>query len=503
MKAKIYTVFLLMLFFTTAFNGQTPKETVFVRTFGGVKFDEARDLTETQDNGLAIVGTSSSFGGGNSSFYLVKTNGMGIHQWSKTYGGVANDVAYSIEQVHNGKDFLLCGYSNSFSAAHDYDGYVVRTDENGNKLWARSYGGADWDFLFGSCPLSDGFLLCGKTTSNALGNADAWLIRINMNGDIVWEQRYGNQQEELFNDVMVWKDSIYAVGKSRDLKDKALLVKFDMNGQVQKDFSYSSNQQWDYEYRGIAISSTGNLLLSGRKIYQDNFSGTVQEALLIQVMDDQLKSILYEDLGGASKVKNAYKMFENSNKDLICVGSVDGGNGGTALLPVQYSSNLNYISSPTYGGPGMEYGYSGLMMKNKFLAFVGSTTSAPITAGNADMYLIILRKDSLYPDDKIQITSFKDTLPLTAVGLTDLAETNNTFLLAPNPVFESGNIYINGLTNNMPYKLTIINSYGILVEEEDRSSNEFYIRKEDFMPGVYYIRISGKNVQAIFKLLIL
>src|SRR5579872_6649978 len=87
--------------------------------------------------GLYYFGTTGSFGNGDADVYLIKTDSLGNHLWSKTYGGHQNDWGYSVE-VTADSGFFVSGYSNSFNPPNGYDAYYVKADKNGKLQWQKT-----------------------------------------------------------------------------------------------------------------------------------------------------------------------------------------------------------------------------------------------------------------------------------------------------------------------------------------------------------------------------
>src|SRR5207253_1126853 len=80
----------------------------------------------------------------------------------------------------------------------DYDGWVVKLSANGNLLWQKCYGGSGDDQFFAVTKGSGNtFLASGWTTSNDAdvngnhGGQDGWVIKSNNNGNILWSKCIG------------------------------------------------------------------------------------------------------------------------------------------------------------------------------------------------------------------------------------------------------------------------------------------------------------------------
>ena len=250
---KLLCILVLFVVNLQAQTFKTPADTEFLYTYGGTNIDEARDIKETPDKGYILVGTTGSFGQGAASVYMIKTDSMGNHKWSLTQGGPYNDHAYAVELTYD-SGFFVAGYSNSFytSANHDYSAYYFKTGGNGHLLWQKFIDNGANSFIYGVCPVpvDSGFILCGQTYATADFTSDAYLIRVNKNGDTIWTRHYGDSLDEVFNSVCVINNRIYAVGSNgshagADTIADGWIVKLDMHGNTLQSVyvSYGAHQQ--------------------------------------------------------------------------------------------------------------------------------------------------------------------------------------------------------------------------------------------------------------------
>lgn len=145
------------------------------RSFGGSEVDQSRAIAKTKDNGYIIAGNSFSSDGDNSSnlgssdFLLVKLNDNGETVWLRNYGGSEFDYATSISQTSNGH--IITGYSKSAdhqltSNYGDNDFWALKINENGDILWQKSFGGSAQDLAFDAVETSEGHVIVvGETES--------------------------------------------------------------------------------------------------------------------------------------------------------------------------------------------------------------------------------------------------------------------------------------------------------------------------------------------------
>ena len=203
-------------------------------------------IQPTNDGGYIITGTRK----GEDSwccfedFYIMKINENGDSLWTNSFGGEHTDKSLSIQQTIDG-GYVMFGWSKSKSNIssgnynYDSDYWMLKTDENGDSLWSKSFGkpGFDWGRDIHQ-NIDGGYLLIGDM--NSLGfslengqDRDMYLIKTDENGDSLWSKNYGNFDGEISYDegysIEPTTDGGYVItgGKSGGY---TLLIKTDENG---------------------------------------------------------------------------------------------------------------------------------------------------------------------------------------------------------------------------------------------------------------------------------
>lgn len=162
---------------------------VWTKTFGGSDSESGFSVEETYGGGYIIGGSSYGFGAGDHDFYLIKTDSLGDMIWAKTYGGNGIDVCYSVIQTQD-SGYLLTGTTSSFGNAHNV--YVVKTDVDGNLLWAKAYGtNGHEEGVCGIQTRDGGYIFLGLFGSSLIGDCDIYLIKTDDIGNVVWSKTYG------------------------------------------------------------------------------------------------------------------------------------------------------------------------------------------------------------------------------------------------------------------------------------------------------------------------
>jgi hypothetical protein len=179
----------------------------WVQNFGR-EYYEWEDMSVAAGDGSYMTVGQAEAAGLSAGFYLRKRDKEGKYSWTKNYGGSGYDWAYSIAAAWDG-GYVLAGLTYSFGAGLD-DIYLVKADEEGNSVWAKTYGGAGYDeaFLVSPDPVG-GFIVAGATSSRGKGGYDALLLRVDDKGNSLWSAVFGGQGDEAAYSASRTKDGGY------------------------------------------------------------------------------------------------------------------------------------------------------------------------------------------------------------------------------------------------------------------------------------------------------
>ncbi|UCH63142.1 MAG: T9SS type A sorting domain-containing protein [Fidelibacterota bacterium] len=86
----------------------------WAKTYGGSEYDIGRSVQQTADSGYVIIGYTGSFGGG-MELWLIKTDASGNEEWNLIFGGSGNDDGMSVQQTAD-SGYILIGSTESFGA---------------------------------------------------------------------------------------------------------------------------------------------------------------------------------------------------------------------------------------------------------------------------------------------------------------------------------------------------------------------------------------------------
>lgn len=164
-------------------------KTIWNLTLGGEYTDRLFGAAQGQDGFLLAGLSQTEEDNSNSQVWLIKIDENGKVLWNKTYGWQMDDAARAAAAT-NDNSFIVAGYTNSMGQGN-YDFLALKVDNNGNFLWNHTYGGAESDKAYAITPASNGYVITGDTRSQGAGESDALIIKVDAQGNKLWDKTFG------------------------------------------------------------------------------------------------------------------------------------------------------------------------------------------------------------------------------------------------------------------------------------------------------------------------
>jgi len=295
--------------------------------------------------------------------------------WIKTFGGSGDEDAVSIVKSNDG-GFMVLGFTKSTDGdvtgktTTDLDYWLLKIDTNGEKIWDRTYGGSNDDRATNISKTSDGgYILSGYTastdgdvTENA-GFHDYWIVKINGGGDIQWEKSFGFiGQDQAFKVIETAEGGYFAIG---------FLDVGASNGEG-NDFIDPNNSNRNVvhslgDYWAIKMDANGN------KIWRRYFGGSHV---------DQGKDVIQTPDGGFMLIG----ISESSDFDIT------NAHGANDFWAIKISADGDKLWENSFGGSESEFAYSVTNTSDGNFIVIGDARSADSDIsnplGNADVWAV-------------------------------------------------------------------------------------------------------------------
>jgi hypothetical protein len=323
---------------------------------------------------------------------------FGTDQWDKSYGITKKENGYllAIDIPTNGP-----GITNYHGES---DPWIINTDENGNIIWETCYGGTEGETIKKIIKASaTEFYLVGETESGDYditcdtnyGLTDFWVLKINENSDILWDNCYGSIRADGIRDaILTPDDGLLFMGRissnGGDVKKyygsmDLWFCKIDSLGNIEWEKTVG-NQSLDNGISMQLISDTSFAFIGG---YDDpggmidceiSVSGFYADLLLMEMSltdGDILNMYCYGgsdgDLGfDFEKIADGYILAASTRSN---DGDVSGLHGGSDMWVVRTDNQGQIVWQRCLGGSYEETPYYITQVEDGGFIVIGNTSS--------------------------------------------------------------------------------------------------------------------------------
>ena len=231
-------------------------EVVWRKVMNGSRDDQVKDIQQTPDGGYILVGGTNSYGmdtNGSLSYmdiYVVKLDADGEEEWTRTYGNFQTiDNARNVINTSDG-GYAVTGRMIERGAFHVF---LLKLDADGNTDFIKTYGDTlHRNYAFGLMEDNGNFLITGSTTllkSDHTAMADAFLIKTDTAGDILWARAYlgsNSDRSDIGSGIVKTDDGGYALPIATMsyptigfVPNKHVVIKTDADGHIDNVRSYN------------------------------------------------------------------------------------------------------------------------------------------------------------------------------------------------------------------------------------------------------------------------
>lgn len=329
------------------------------KTYGGSKDDRGQSIIQTKDGGFALTGYAMSNDGDgsiNNGFHdnwVIKLDAQGTILWEKSFGFSGHDHSYDIIETTDGGLFfsgflditsaIADGYSEKGTSSLTAHGvgefWGTKLDANGNMLWRKYFGGTNNDRSHAVVQSEDGgFVLSGFTESEdfdinaSRGSYDFWVIKIDLNGELLWERSFGGSGIEISYDMTKTTDNGYVIVGNTFSLDKDVSKNHGESDVWMIKIDDTGTLVWEQNFGGpafdaaqsVSLSTDGGFIISGnsKSIAIDVNANAGENDIWLIKANSQGKMVWQKTLGG-SGLDYAFDAIENKDKSILLVGETD------------------------------------------------------------------------------------------------------------------------------------------------------------------------------------
>jgi hypothetical protein len=329
-------------------------------TFNGITAGSVQSWSDTRIVCSAPAGLSAGnaavqviVSGEASNIYLLSISGS---YWLKTWGGASDEYPYYLTKDASNNLYMV-GETGSFGAGNG-DAFIVKYNSAGTLLWQKTWGGDSWDYASTATVDAAGNLyVAGATCSFTADNsADIFLLKYNSSGVLLWQRTWGGNAWEFPYDLAIdTQGYIYLAGGTDSFtssSSSSLLLKFNSTGNLVWQRIYGCNLPDSYTaaYQ-MELDRSNNIYLTG---YLQS-SGNVKTLLLKY---SQAGNLLWQRTWGGSGSERGYGIILDDQDNLYLTGSTTSfGNGSDDIYLLKFDKTGALLMQKIWGGDSWEYPY--------------------------------------------------------------------------------------------------------------------------------------------------
>lgn len=475
----IYKFFIPIFFY---FPLMVKSQVTFEIIYPAVVHESGKDVLQTSDGGYIISASTETSIIDDLDMMVMRTDVSGNFLWKKSYGGNMPEVPNGILKANDGNYFII-GYTQSFGSG-DFDHYLLKVDPAGDSIFSKVYGGYGNEEGKEIISTSDGnYVIVGASNSISFSDNNVQLIKIDINGNVIWTKYYGGPGYESARSVKECADGGFIIaGKQLNTSGIAsiFLIRTDSGGDTIWTKILSGPNS--LEGKSVLVNSDGSYTLS-----VDDSSAIDDSDVRIMKIDPTGNIVLWDKLYSGT-LKDITKMIKPTT---------DGGYIVTALSrsfgwiePDYWVLRLNSVGDTLwtkhFGGADHEHCYAVRQTSDSGYIVVGHTRS-----NNASRI------------EEILLVKLNSNGEFGPVGMDEVASNEKVVTVFPNP--SNGLVTLNFShfrEHEAVFRITNALGQMIYSGKVDSVSLESVVDLKDNGPGVYYITLQTTSGSVTKKLIL-
>ena len=209
----------------------------WTRTIVGDQSDKGHDILALEDGGMIILGETHSNGDDDSDIWLIKFDSEGNSVDTLLVSIEGRQVGYSFVKTDL-DEYVIGGITSGNSGVTD--AFIIKVNELGEVVWDYSFGGNYNDSGVSVIYSDGGWVLVGQTYSYDVGMGDILLIKVNDFGELEWMKTIGGNMQDSALDIQLALDGGFIISgiTYSDYNKDGWIIKTDSRGNYKGMFEY-------------------------------------------------------------------------------------------------------------------------------------------------------------------------------------------------------------------------------------------------------------------------
>ena len=385
MSLKLMIIIVIITILTLIPVNTLYAQHTFECTYGGAMDDRGAFVQQLTDESYIIAGTTTSYGSGEEDIYLIKVDILGDTIWTKTFGYEYGDVGICVQRTSD-QGFIIAGYKLSSGMPSGSDPQLIKSDPDGNQIWAKTYGiSSKNDYGYSVRQTSDGgYIIAGDINQGWPSNPqyDVYLLKTDSSGFEQWAKTYNGMDQDMGACVQLTSDDGYVISGSTGPWGSFDVYFIKTNS--------SGDTLWTRTYGGtgsdqgscVQLTSDDGYIIAG---YTNSYGNGGYDVYLIKT--DSSGDTLWTRTYGGTDIDYGTSLQQTSDDGYIIAGYTKSfGAGDFDVYLIKTDSSGDTMWTKTYGGTSVDWANSVQQTSDGGYIIAGYTKS--FGAGDFDVYLI-------------------------------------------------------------------------------------------------------------------
>ena len=471
--------------------------------------EEFNTVIQLNDNGYLAAGTQSNNGveAGLYDFLVSKVNNNLELEWSYVFDNDEIDIAHALIETNEG-EYIVVGSSGYRLVSSEVltDVWIIKLDSEGSLIWQKTYGGSESDFGLEILTLeNEEYMIAGYTNStdgdisNAFGGDDAWLFKIDTDGNLLWEKTIGGEADDKANDIAYDADNqqFILVGATASIETQGgqdfWIAALDMEGNISWEVAYGGPNL--DSAKDVVLDEEGNIYVLGSTLLQGgDVSITFGNGDFWLIKLDNNGELLWEKTVGAASFDIPNSLIKDNNGDILIIGSTF----DPSVAPPNYfydvriarinNNNSELIWDTNIGGSQWDFGNTIILNNEGKYVVAGFSDSSDGDVGGIGHAAEVAARHGADNAWLFELVDINVGIGINAINTNEL------------PISIYGNILNNKLLlnvkeiSNKKLNIVLYNTNGQKIFQESHLSSDFNdlltIELPTLASNIYYLQIN-------------
>ena len=403
-----------------------------------------------------------------------------VSYWTSVMGGNVRTESDGVEgtSIDDGYHYSF-GRSRSLVSSSSYSRpFIIKQDMDGQIIWKKYFNtGNEYYGGFYAGKVTGGYIYAVGESPSSIGNSDPWLVKLDTDGNIVWQMSYGEsgstQNNRWYGIDVDSSGNIYTTGRYKQSGasySQAILAKWNSSGTLQWQRRFTSPSNIYTSGYSVAVDTSGNPYMVGNGYCTTSTSNTIAGFIIKYNSSGTYQWGKYYENADNDGYRDI--VIDSYNRIFVCgIWQRDGYAKNGLILRYTTSGSLTWRRSLVAsinggydnGGFSRSLDLRGITSDNSGNIYVGGHSALDTTSPEGSNYIVVAKltyDGNLTWKRQFHYTDWSGT------GVTDMQDTGDGVIVTGEANFDPGNDR-ESYRYHLPSDALSVGTYGPLTVVDD------------------------------------